>query len=316
MSQCLNKQIQFYVAGDSHIEEETGRQTCLASQAMLRDMKERKDYRDHSFLFVVGDLTSSTKYQQKENYVNLYTLNKKSKPDQECILCDGLGNHDVYSRGLNFGHKQMYGLIKSRNKDREKIFDGDFDYGGDSDKLHYHIKRSVCGEKVHFIHLNLIPTDRYVLKTSGGQNIDGKDALTYLRYCLATISSTEPVFLFHHIGFVRFDEEESKWWTKEDREAYLTALDSHTVAGIFFGHVHEIKKVESFDTDIQEELEAHGLQGNCFLSGAIQSQGYYDITFSKENKEWKGEAVICGKNGAAGEMTVFTPRPSKGVGNE
>ncbi|RUM97774.1 metallophosphoesterase [Pseudaminobacter arsenicus] len=103
--------------------------------------------------------------------------------------------------------------------------------------------------------LHLVQTHRFAGDTSKGA-ISGLD---WLKKDLSTYAGGgKPVILFQHYGWDAFSTENwdpqkrtfddigagaAHWWSENDRQALLSALDGYNVVGIFHGHEHETAMV-------------------------------------------------------------------------
>lgn len=199
-------------------------------------------------------MTSTTQKKQLECYKEVFTSNF----DMNCILCDGLGNHDMYRNRCKHNYKDMYKFIQYHNTLRKSYMPLNTD------------------TKLHFINLNLLPIDANK-KTVDTQYIYGNNALKYLRLQLKQIPKNEPVFIFSHIGFITLGKwGPDKYWNEQEREEFLNSLDSHTIGGIFCGHVHTTGMIDSFGSENVPEkykkmLKEHQLYHQCVLAGAQRS---------------------------------------------
>lgn len=320
----------FYVTGDPHFSDTPDSQYSNISN-MVTHIKSSADFREHKFLFLLGDMTSTTQKKQLECYKEVFTSNF----DMNCILCDGLGNHDMYRNRFKHNYKNMYKFIQYRNTLRKSYMPLNtdtkmsMDVAGtkksDGNGLHYHITVDAIGTKLHFINLNLLPIDANK-KTVDTQYIYGNNALIYLRLQLKQIPKAEPVFIFSHIGFITLGKwGPDKYWNEQEREEFLNSLDSHTIGGIFCGHVHTTGMIDSFGSENVPEkynkmLKEHQLYHQCVLAGGATKQSYVDVAVSMENGLCKTtvdkiEAVKNSKDYKTTRMATISARAPIKKGN-
>jgi cytolysin (calcineurin-like family phosphatase) len=135
---------------------------------------------------------------------------------------EGYGNHDI--------HNSATGVVKSeiasRNAQRPNLANVS------SNGYHY----SFDWENIHFINLNVYP---------GGAG-DAEFSLDFLIQDLATEvgTSDRPVVIYHHYGFDPFGRD---WWTADERQEYLDALEGYHVIAIFSGHNHSAARYQRRD---------------------------------------------------------------------
>ncbi len=126
---------------------------------------------------------------------------------------EGYGNHDIHNTATGVVKSE----IASRNSQRPDLANVS------ANGYHY----SFDWENVHFINLNAYP---------GGAG-DAEFSLDFLISDLAIEVGTSgrPIVIYHHYGFDPFGRD---WWTAEERQDYLDALEGYNVIAIFSGHNH------------------------------------------------------------------------------
>lgn len=238
-------ELSFYVFSDPHFSQDdkkTDYKSNVQIQYRLRDhLMAQKGYWQADYVFITGDLSNVAKTHEGKLYTDTWFPDLCNLDEYHPILCDGYGNHDMES---NFGQfLDMAGLIKDHNiKRKEAIRNKSFVTNTLGDPgLHYTwkaVRRTQKERKEHLIHffmLNLLPTSG----CDDNREHNSNCALDFLKSELSKISFEDPIFLFHHYGFFLPDTETpNRWWTQQQMEIYLDCLKKHTVAGIFYGHLH------------------------------------------------------------------------------
>lgn len=92
---------------------------------------------------------------------------------------------------------------------------------------------------VHFVHVNLCPADEPSEESGSSRVRDPRGALTFLVDDLEQVvaDSGRPVVVIAHYGFDAFSRE-ARWWTDEQREAFMDAVEPYNVVAYLHGHVH------------------------------------------------------------------------------
>lgn len=228
--------LKFIVLGDPHIHMGNHENNVVSGR--VRDhIKQRGDYPDIDYAFIVGDLTNNAGVTQEKGYTDLWN-NNGFHP----LICDGYGNHDMeYAAG---SHADIAALIRRRNEERRKS-PLVKDFNTSENRLHYSFAGLIDRVKLHFIMLNLCPT----AGESSNREQNSSRALEYLEERLGCIPATDPIFLFHHYGWELpdYNETPDRWWSKAQRDAYLEKLSGHRIAGIFYGHLHTTQKSDNID---------------------------------------------------------------------
>lgn len=286
----------FYVTGDPHFSD-THDDRYKDISDMVKHITSSADFQEHKFLFLLGDMTNTTHEKQLQCYKDVFIM-KLNEHDKHCILCDGLGNHDMYRNSRRHNYKDMYTFIQRQNAYRSSSISTEKEMSiyvapstkkPDGSGLHYHITVAAVGTKLHFINLNLLPinANKRVVDT---QYIYGNNALNFLRLRLKDIPTYEPVFIFSHIGFITLDEwGPDKYWDENDRKNFLYELNCHTIGGIFCGHVHGTGMIDRFvSKNVPEKykkmLQDYHLYNQCVLAGGATQQSYVDVAVSMENE--------------------------------
>ncbi|CAK7034610.1 metallophosphoesterase family protein [Saezia sanguinis] len=266
--------IKFFVLSDVHIQADREDSQSIHSYQIRDAMLRTPDYHTYDFIFLPGDLVNTTSNNYDEMYGYLWPC-KEDLPNQP-LLCDGFGNHDmIYSGGHSCDIAQ---LIRDRNTIRKNILKEnieiyDTDPCDSANGLHYMIRTKLRETKVYFFMLNLLPTTGYGYGDDDGQirERNGSNALTFLKKKLSTIEDkSSPVFLFHHYGFELPDSENpNRYWSLEERQTYLAALQGYKVKGIFYGHAHVTRKDESWKNN---EIRNYDPPKNIWIAGGVQGK--------------------------------------------
>jgi cytolysin (calcineurin-like family phosphatase) len=124
----------------------------------------------------------------------------------------------------------MVDLVSQRNADRvglSRVAAGDAG--------HY----SWDWDWVHFAQVNLCPADEPSQESDTSQIRDPRGALSWLvRDLELTVgASGRPVVVIAHFGFDSFSRE-ARWWTDDQRAAFMEAVQDYNVVAYLQGHVH------------------------------------------------------------------------------
>ncbi len=92
---------------------------------------------------------------------------------------------------------------------------------------------------VHFVQVNLCPADEASDESDTSAVRDPRGALSFLVEDLEQVvaDSGRPVVVIAHYGFDAFSRE-ARWWTDEQREAFMEAVEDYNVVAYLHGHVH------------------------------------------------------------------------------
>ncbi len=241
-------------------------------------------------LLIAGDLTHNAR---KEEFQRYQEMTKNILP----YLYDGLGNHDFRqidevfdsTANANFGFESFLG---------EDFLGWDvgslalFDYvrshprntpiNGSYPNIHY----SWDWENIHFIHLNLYPSNEPRPKKTIQNPFKSFD---FLKKDLATHvgDSGRPVILMHHYGFDNFSRgiledgsmsEIAQWWSVKDQNNYEELLKDYNVIAIFSGHAHNCQIGSDCYLPWYREDTVYNFTANStiptFVSGSAR-EGYH-----------------------------------------
>lgn len=235
--------VKFFVLSDTHISEDDDDNPACCSVKIRDHMMSQPDFPKHKYIFIPGDLLKDCTNKQDDRYCDIWQCaDRKFSP----LLCDGYGNTDM---DIRFGsHCDVSELIRDRNKTRatalaDKGFvtntipscAADLHYTW-KDTLNYNDGTEKKTLTIHFYMLNLKP--------ASGCNDDRKQnascSLEFLKEHLPT-SKNEPIFLFHHYGFLYpvVNGYEEKYFFDDEVSLYLETIKDYPVAGIFYGHLHQ-----------------------------------------------------------------------------
>jgi len=92
---------------------------------------------------------------------------------------------------------------------------------------------------LHLVQLNLFPGDEPSQADENSRVRDPRDALSFLVSDLETQigDSGRPILLMWHYGLDQFGHE-ARWWTDEQKAAFLEAIEGYNVLGFMHGHTH------------------------------------------------------------------------------
>ena len=245
------------VTGDGGNECNVIRRACTSNE-VLRRIKGGLDNGTYKGLIIAGDLTQNARRDEIQMFYNNFTernlaLNTLKKRTSDLAkIFEGAGNHDrddeaECCNGASSGDfcncpgdiREIIGRDRSSSTDTYKSFgnevDDDDDDGDAPTKAgHYMWTWGGATGKVHFLQLNVMPSDE---ESSSNQNISPFMGLSTLRDMLKSIHRDEPVIIIHHYGFDDFSKED-RWWTRQMRRDYLKAIKDHNIIGIISGHLH------------------------------------------------------------------------------